>query len=145
MSIPLIGFTQTSYPKIKISNNDDTIVEITFSQYKLTTKLLLDREKLLKTNAGMISKIKSYQSIISSKDKQILLQKSNLAAKDTVIKNLNISLVKKNSNEIEYKNSYEIANKNLKKQKKRSKLFGSFFGIIGGCLAATVTYIAINR
>lgn len=83
--------------------------------------------------------------MISSKDKQIALQKSSIMAKDTIIKNLNISLVKKTGNETEYKNSYEIANNNLKKQKKRSKLFGSLFGILGGCLAGTITYIAVNR
>ena len=143
--IPLIAFTQISYPKIKISSNGDTIVETSFSQYKLTIKLLLDREKMLKVNIGTLSKIKSYESIISSKDKQLSLQKSSLAAKDTIIKNLNISLTKKTSNETEYKNSYEIANNNLKKQKRRSKLFGSLFGILGGCLAGTITYIAINR
>lgn len=100
---------------------------------------------MLKINIGTLSKIKSYESMISSKDKQIALQKSSIMAKDTIIKNLNISLVKKTGNETEYKNSYEIANNNLKKQKRRSKLFGSLFGILGGCLAGTITYIAVNR
>lgn len=83
--------------------------------------------------------------VIASKDKQIKANKLTITAKDTIIKNMGIMMLKETKSKDEYKSSYETAVNNLKKQKRRSKLFGSLFGIIGGCLAGTITYIAVSR
>lgn len=142
--IQLSAFTQTLSIKTVISETDTLICQ-PVSDFKIATKLLIDRERLIekiKSDSVIISVMKSISIV---KDSQLDLLKTKLTTKDSIILNQKSIIELKSDNEAEYKTAFDICNKNQKKVKRRSKLFGIFFGMTAAALSSSVAYIMLNK